>query len=281
MNTVQIGDISEARILIRFMELRIPVLLPWNNGLRYDMIIELDGKFKRIQIKTGQFKDGIVSFVPASLDSTTRNSQIPYYGQIDYFAVYCPQNNGYYLIPVDHAPSNRCHMRVEPPKNNQMKNIRWARDYELDDRYALSETSPELFSGMNTVQIGDISEAKILARFIELEYAVMLPWSHGLRYDMVIEKEGIFKRIQVKTAQLVDDALIRFNASNHNTKADREKWQRQYYGEIDYFAVYCPQLDKTYWIHVDDAPGDHCHLRLKPAANNQTKGVRWARDYEL
>ena len=36
-----------------------------------------------------------------------------------------------YLVPVDEVGTTRAHLRLEPSKNNQEKNVRWASDYEL------------------------------------------------------------------------------------------------------------------------------------------------------
>lgn len=54
-----------------------------------------------------------------------------YRGQCDYFAVYCASLERVYLVPVDEVGKTRAHLRIEPTKNNQEKNVRWARDYEL------------------------------------------------------------------------------------------------------------------------------------------------------
>jgi hypothetical protein len=134
---------------------------------------------------------------------------------------------------------------------------------------------------MNTVQKGDISEAKVLARFIELGYTVLLPWSNGLRYDMVIDRgDGIFRRIQVKTAKMYDDnAYLRFNVSATNGSSHIRT--RYTSSQIDYFAVYCPENDKCYLVDVNIVGINVMLLRLKLPKNNQYTNVRWARDYEL
>ncbi len=48
------------------------------------------------------------------------------------FGVYCPQNQIVYLVPIERVPCITLGtLRVEPPRNGQTHNIRWARDYEL------------------------------------------------------------------------------------------------------------------------------------------------------
>ncbi len=54
-----------------------------------------------------------------------------YQGQCEYFAVYCADLGQVYLVPVDQVGRTRAHLRIEPTKNNQEKNVRWAKDYKL------------------------------------------------------------------------------------------------------------------------------------------------------
>ena len=55
-----------------------------------------------------------------------------------------------------------------------------------------------------------------------------------------------------------------------------------YHGQIEAFAVYCPQTGSAYLVPINDVPGPTmARLRLDPTRNGQIHGVRWARDYEL
>jgi hypothetical protein len=55
-----------------------------------------------------------------------------YAGQIDAFAVYSPDLKRAFLVPIGALTSpNYGYLRVEPPLNGQVRNIRWARDYEI------------------------------------------------------------------------------------------------------------------------------------------------------
>jgi hypothetical protein len=55
-----------------------------------------------------------------------------YKGQIDYFAVFCPETGGVYLVPINHLrPLTQASLRVEPTRNHQVNGIRWAADYAL------------------------------------------------------------------------------------------------------------------------------------------------------
>ena len=55
-----------------------------------------------------------------------------YLGQIEYFAVYCPETTGIYLIPIEDVPPRwNGSLRVTEARNGQKLRIRYARDYEI------------------------------------------------------------------------------------------------------------------------------------------------------
>ena len=75
----------------------------------------------------------VIKFATASSYNHTMQNKgwKNYRGQIEYFAVYCPDNRGIYLIPIEHTGGTQMSLRLVPTKNNQEKNVRWAKDYEL------------------------------------------------------------------------------------------------------------------------------------------------------
>lgn len=134
----------------------------------------------------------------------------------------------------------------------------------------------------DTNSIGDISEAAIITRLLQLGYVVLTPYGRNQRYDLVIEDaEGEFWCVQCKTARIQDSGtVVAFDTANHNMVGKKKDW-RHYRGQCDYFAVYCEQLEKIYLVPVDDVGTTRANLRLVPAKNNQEKYVRWAQDFEL
>lgn len=138
----------------------------------------------------------------------------------------------------------------------------------------------------NTKSAGEYSEVVIAERLLKAGYNVLTPYGDSLRYDLVIEDaDGRFWRVQCKTAWISkDQACLAFNsASNHyHYKGGRTtNARRDYRGQVEYFAVYSPDTDKVYLVPVDHVGTGHGFLRLLPTENNQKKGVRWAKDYEL
>jgi hypothetical protein len=124
--------------------------------------------------------------------------------------------------------------------------------------------------------VGERSEGQVLAAFLKAGLVVCQPFGDNQRYDMVIDDNGHFIRVQCKTG-LMTNGAIRFKccSSNWNSGA-----RRGYRGEADVFAVYVPDLDKVYIVPVDQVSLD-AMLRLEPSKNGQKKGVRMAVDYEF
>jgi len=135
----------------------------------------------------------------------------------------------------------------------------------------------------HTDKTGDISEAAIVVRLLQIGYGVLTPYGKNHRYDLIVEDaDEKLWRIQCKTGWMDDEqTMIKFaTASSYNHTAKQKGW-RHYRGQCDYFAVYCEELNKVYFVPVDDVGVTQAQLRLTPTKNGQEKHVRWARDYEL
>lgn len=130
----------------------------------------------------------------------------------------------------------------------------------------------------NPKMIGEKTEGHILAMMLMLDKVVLMPFGDNQRYDFVIDENGEFLRVQCKTGRVRKDA-VEFDTCSSSCHRGGSK--RSYNGEADFFAVYCPDNKKTYWMPVEDAPSTKVRLRVAQPKNGQTKGVRWAKDYEL
>ncbi len=133
------GERSEAIIMGRLVAAGYAVLMPFGENQRYDLVIEdADGQFWRVQCKTAWTDDegATLRFNSSSnhyhyKGGRTTNAKRDYRGQIEYFAVYSPDTDKVYLIPVDHVGVTNVRIRLVPTGNKQEKNVRWAKDYEL------------------------------------------------------------------------------------------------------------------------------------------------------
>ncbi len=130
-NPTSKGKISEAALLAALVKMGKHVLIPWGEE-RYDLAIDDDGQLVRIQCKTGALRNGCIVFKTCITDARRPNGDGGYAGQIDAFAVYCPELDKAYLVPIAALPSRFFgYLRVVPTLNGQTWNVRWAQDFEL------------------------------------------------------------------------------------------------------------------------------------------------------
>lgn len=131
VNPKSIGERSEAQIMSRLLRTGMTVLKPFGDNQRYDLVLDDGERLVRIQCKTGRLRKGAVEFATASSYAHRGLGKRDYRGQVELFAVYCPETDQCYLIPVDAVGKMHCSLRVEKSRNGQEKNIRLAADYEL------------------------------------------------------------------------------------------------------------------------------------------------------
>jgi hypothetical protein len=127
------GDVSELRVAVRLTELGYAVSKPLGENQRYDLIADDGERLQRVQVKTGRIRNGVVIFNCCSTHGHRRTSlkTRPYTGQIELLAVYCPENQKVYLLREADLTRSKIQLRLIPTRNNMVKTIRWASEYEL------------------------------------------------------------------------------------------------------------------------------------------------------
>lgn len=128
---------------------------------------------------------------------------------------------------------------------------------------------------------GLVSEAQALTRCLQLGIVVSVPFGNIARYDLLAEFElNVFSRLQVKTGRY-DAELGIITTKLYSTDATSRIHFKYNKSEIDYFIVYCPELDKLYKLPVEEFSTNTLSLRVKETINNQKARVKWAKDYEF
>ncbi len=130
-------------------------------------------------------------------------------------------------------------------------------------------------------QKGAAAEAAITAIVIQLSMTVLRPLCEGRRYDLVIDLEPELMRVQCKLARRLAGVLSvplktsRYTPAGYVTTSYTAT-------EVNAIAAYSPELHRGFLIPIEEACGRRAiHLRLDPTRNNQARGIKWARDYEL
>ena len=130
-----IGDRSTLAIMLALREAGYELLVPFGENTRYDLAIDDGIRLARVQCKTGRLRNGAVAFNTCSSYAHHPNPRVVkrgYQGEIDYFAVFCPETRNSYLIPVAEVPLKRqASLRVAPARNNQRLGVRLAARFEL------------------------------------------------------------------------------------------------------------------------------------------------------
>lgn len=158
-----------------------------------------------------------------------------------------------------------------------------------DETFPVSDVRPEFITvplpssearpKRNTKATGDVSEAYVLMAFVRAGYLVSRPFGENQRYDLIIDDGVKLRRVQVKTGRLCGGVINYSCASSHTHRGGVSA--RPYFGEVDLLAVFCPQNQKVYVLPETEFVATRAHLRLTEPQNNQSRRIRWARDFEL
>ena len=132
METIHRGNAAEAAVLARLISGGIHVLLPFGNGLAFDLAAAIppEGRVLRIQVKSGRIRKGCIRFNTYSTDHG--NGQQTYDGRADLIAVHVRSIDAVFMVPVTDCPRSEAYLRLVHTKNNQRRRIRLAADYSFE-----------------------------------------------------------------------------------------------------------------------------------------------------
>jgi len=100
---------------------------------------------------------------------------------------------------------------------------------------------------------GDVGLTCAMAELTKQEINVSIPISEHLKYDLIAEKDGVLKRVQVRHAKAINGSMSVKLRSIWSNRAGNHVVVRKK-GDFDILAAYCPETGKTYFI--DDASFD-------------------------
>ena len=134
MNSKQKGNITELESMLAFFKLGYNILIPYGDCERYDFVVDVNGRFIRVQAKTSSTEDDGASFKFSCRSCNRKDGKIIHHlysnEEIDYFVT--TFNGKCYLIPVEECGVDK-KLRILPAKNGQVRGITWAKDYELEE----------------------------------------------------------------------------------------------------------------------------------------------------
>ena len=138
MNTKQLGNLTELQCMTYLYGLGYSISIPFGNADKYDLILDINDKLYKIQIKhSSEYVDsnGETEYIKFKCTwqshNTTGYNKIKYKeNEVDFFATF--YNNQCYLIPQNEC-SNEKILRIKPPKNNQRIGISFLEDYIAEE----------------------------------------------------------------------------------------------------------------------------------------------------
>lgn len=132
---------------------------------------------------------------------------------------------------------------------------------------------------MNTKNIGEKSEGMCLAKFLQNGWVVLMPFGDNQRYDFVIDRGIGFERVQIKTGRIANGSIVFPTSSStyHRSGGGRSGYR----GQADLFGVYCPDNGQIYLVAVNDVGMRCVSLRVDASKNNQSKCIRWAKEFQI
>lgn len=127
----------------------------------------------------------------------------------------------------------------------------------------------------HTKNKGDLGVLKIKADLCEKGFLVLSPESEHAPFDLVVYKEGMFKRVQAKYRNLKKSGVLEipFRSSYSTSKGVISTGVNK--NEIDVYAVFCPEMNECYYFNPN-AFNKSLTLRVKTPLNSQHRNVKMA-----
>lgn len=139
MNSKNKGNIGEAKALSKFIELGLPVYIPFGDNERADLVVEFYGKLNKIQVKSATMKSNntctfpLYSFTNTRANNGKGYNKYFYRDQIDYYIFYNLTLDCLYLYKNEDIQKDAITLRYSPSLNNQTKNILYYNDNSFDN----------------------------------------------------------------------------------------------------------------------------------------------------
>lgn len=132
---------------------------------------------------------------------------------------------------------------------------------------------------MNSKRIGNIGEAKVLAKFVEMGIPIYIPFGDLDEKADLVAEYGKLNKIQVKTSIKSKNGCSIFDLTSstaHRTNGGRRKYSNS---EIDYFALYSLDRDKIYLMKAPDNPMTAITIRFEDTKSGKKIGVNYESDF--
>jgi len=123
---------------------------------------------------------------------------------------------------------------------------------------------------------GLLGETELILRMLRNGWNIYQPLDHNSRIDLLAEKEGKFKKIQVKYCTPYKGCL---RVELEHPKRNTGPYSKD---EVDEIGVYDSENQNCYLIPLSDIlPREEIWLRVKKPSKKQDKNINWANKYQI
>ncbi len=129
---------------------------------------------------------------------------------------------------------------------------------------------------MHTKLKGDIGELITAQELLKRGWHIAFPYGENHKYDLIAEKEGVMRRIQVKSV-MPKNGVLHINCRSSNN------WSAVSYSKKDFEVLAAVDLkaSKVYFIPSEKMCKNLINLRLESTKNSQKKGINLAEDFTV
>ncbi len=134
-NTSAIGNIGQIKTISRFVELGVPVFIPFGEGYTVDLIAEFTGKLNKIQAKTTEnlHDDSYMTWKITRQDGYHGSRKKYTKEEVDYFALYCMETDILCLVPIENAQTNEITIRLDSYEGVRTKVMKFVSEYKFEN----------------------------------------------------------------------------------------------------------------------------------------------------
>lgn len=129
----------------------------------------------------------------------------------------------------------------------------------------------------HTKEKGDLGLLAVSLDLAKKGYKIFTSSSEHLPFDLIAYKDRKFFRIQVKYRKATDGVSIMIPFKTVYADRNGSHIHRYDLDSLDFFAVYCPDTEKCYYVDPQSCCINGISLRLNKPVNNQE--VHLAEDY--
>lgn len=129
------GGMGELAIQQKFLSLGCIPFKPTIDGCSTDLVVEWDGKFHKIQIKTTEkLFNGVMRWDISQHNSQNPSKKTGYNKKdVDFFALYCIETGSLCLVPFEEAGEHQIWIRPDDYSGKRMKTMHFESDYKFEN----------------------------------------------------------------------------------------------------------------------------------------------------